>query len=246
MSASTQNNTPARAKDQPYKRGYVACMGCRARKVRCMLGNKPPCAKCLREHRECVFQTNRKSRKQREPPKWARAQGNPRALSAQNGHVENDRGPSEDISADVQGRDPSPDRSGVDQHAIESPRSNGSPLANRVMSTILARPSDALDVLFDAAQPENSPSGQSQETQWNSTNSSTVSESGLVEVSGLSQPSDEILDLWDKSRFVRQGWFTAQEAVTYLDLYVYSNLLCNAHLLTRAAFTSIWHRSRQF
>ncbi|KAL4864722.1 hypothetical protein BDV12DRAFT_205553 [Aspergillus spectabilis] len=33
------------------------------------------------------------------------------------------------------------------------------------------------------------------------------------------QPSEEVLDLWDKCRFVRQGWFTAQEAVTYLDLF---------------------------
>lgn len=34
----------------------------------------------------------------------------------------------------------------------------------------------------------------------------------------LSEPADAILDMWDKCRFVRQGWFTAQEAVTYIDL----------------------------
>jgi hypothetical protein len=34
----------------------------------------------------------------------------------------------------------------------------------------------------------------------------------------LSEPSEETLDLWDKSRFVRQGFFTGQEAVSYVDL----------------------------
>lgn len=34
----------------------------------------------------------------------------------------------------------------------------------------------------------------------------------------LSEPTDATLDMWDKCRFVRQGWFTSQEAVTYIDL----------------------------
>lgn len=34
----------------------------------------------------------------------------------------------------------------------------------------------------------------------------------------LSEPTDSTLDMWDKCRFVRQGWFTSQEAVTYVDL----------------------------
>lgn len=89
------------------------------------------------------------------------------------------------------------------------------------MSTILARPSDALDVLFDAARPgvDESPSSQARDRDKTQT---VVSASGLVSVSGLSHPSEDVLDLWDRCRFVRQGWFTAQEAVTYIDLYVCS------------------------
>lgn len=46
-----------------------------------------------------------------------------------------------------------------------------------------------------------------------------VSEFGQTIVSGLSRPSEEVLDLWwDNCNFVRDGWLTAQEAVTYLDL----------------------------
>jgi hypothetical protein len=99
-----------------------------------------------------------------------------------------------------------------------------SPLTDPVMSTIFTRPSDALDVLFDAArlgpaQRQSYAGGFPEEGAI--CVSSLVSESGLVAVSALSQPSEDVLDLWDKCRFVRQGWFTGQEAVTYLDLYVF-------------------------
>ncbi|OOQ82165.1 hypothetical protein PEBR_41877 [Penicillium brasilianum] len=46
-----------------------------------------------------------------------------------------------------------------------------------------------------------------------------ASEFGQTIVSRLSQPSEEVLDLWwDNCNFVRDGWLTAQEAVSYLDL----------------------------
>lgn len=34
----------------------------------------------------------------------------------------------------------------------------------------------------------------------------------------LSNPSQDILECWKPHRFVRQGWFSAREAVTYIDL----------------------------
>ncbi|EED20898.1 conserved hypothetical protein [Talaromyces stipitatus ATCC 10500] len=47
-----------------HKRVYQACEPCRERKVRCELGAvdqpcKPPCARCRRESRECVFAASR-------------------------------------------------------------------------------------------------------------------------------------------------------------------------------------------
>ena len=36
----------------------------------------------------------------------------------------------------------------------------------------------------------------------------------------LSQPEPSILRLWESFRFVRMGWLTAKEAVSYIDLYV--------------------------
>ena len=43
-----------------WRRSYKACLNCRARKVRCDLGSfdnphAPPCIRCKRERRECVF-----------------------------------------------------------------------------------------------------------------------------------------------------------------------------------------------
>ena len=47
-------------KKPPFKRNYLACLNCRTRKVKCDLGSvenphDPPCARCKRERKECVF-----------------------------------------------------------------------------------------------------------------------------------------------------------------------------------------------
>ncbi|KAL3487259.1 hypothetical protein BJX62DRAFT_246147 [Aspergillus germanicus] len=209
-SNNSANNTPS------YKRGYVACIGCRTRKVRCVLGSKPPCAKCQREHRECVFQRGERTGKRREAPKWARAQSQSQRDSKSNST-------------------PTPAREDERGDEARSEHSrHDSPLTDPVMSTIFTRPSDALDVLFDAARPgpaQGQPHAGGFPEEGAFGVSTLVSESGLVAVSALSQPSEDVLDLWDKCRFVRQGWFTGQEAVTYLDL-LYRYLTPLAPVLT--------------
>lgn len=209
--------------NRPFKRGYVACVGCRSRKVRCVLGNKPPCTKCVREHRECVFQNTRKPGKHREAPRWTEEHRRP---TTQAGQVNQDLTTRPAIADSV-----NLDDQRVHEAAFEisqpGPRNidnDGQFLSHRVMSSILARPSDALDVLFDAARSEHSPHREPgaprQKTGFQSVASQETSgsKSGQISVSELSRPSEEVLDLWDRCRFVRQGWFTAQEAVTYLDL----------------------------
>jgi len=47
-----------------FTRGYQACIGCRARKVKCDLGDPgnpddPPCRRCRREQKECEFENVR-------------------------------------------------------------------------------------------------------------------------------------------------------------------------------------------
>ncbi|KAE8142942.1 hypothetical protein BDV38DRAFT_293422 [Aspergillus pseudotamarii] len=206
-----------------YKRSYVACVSCRARKVRCLLGDEPPCAKCEREHRECVFEASGKVGKHRQAPRWSLVQGHaPESLHrtriqerpSDTGHRHEDRTPRV-ISTAASEPDP--------HHLPGSDGQDNPSLSGRVMSTILARPSDALDVLFDAARADVGESSSSHAMDQAGTirdkSPTVVSASGLVSVSGLSHPSEDVLDLWDRCRFVRQGWFTAQEAVTYIDLF---------------------------
>lgn len=41
----------------------------------------------------------------------------------------------------------------------------------------------------------------------------------MIPPSDLSKPSNAIIGVWSQHRFVRQGWFSAVEAVTYVDLF---------------------------
>lgn len=116
-----------------------------------------------------------------------------------------------------------------DQRLETSPASTNQSLSESLLSSVLTRPGNALDVLFDAAN--------AQPTQVAANKPDTAAQHGASEVADtspqvtysppqfqgstitrLSIPSNETLDLWDKSRFVRQGLVTAQEVVTYLDL----------------------------
>lgn len=75
----TQVDPKAASKIGPrgYKKAYKACITCRERKARCELGPdlQPPCHKCRRELRECVFSKERS---------WMRSRDqNPRESSKQ-------------------------------------------------------------------------------------------------------------------------------------------------------------------
>lgn len=204
---SENPETPLRGvrKHKSTKRGYAACTVCRARKVRCILGDKPPCEKCRREHRECIFQNTRHAGKHRQAPRWENPSNTTDNQTTLEPELLGTPEPNSTSTPRATPRGPL----GSNESA---PQDGNHSLTNLVMSSILTRPSDALDVLFDAARP-----GQSLPSQ-STSSSSSVTASGQVAVSGLSQPTDDVLDLWDKCRFIRQGWFTAQEAVTYLDL----------------------------
>ncbi|KAM5355129.1 hypothetical protein ACJ41O_001775 [Fusarium nematophilum] len=211
-----------------FKRSYVACVSCRARKSRCIIKEKPPCSKCEREHRECRFDHRPKAPKHREPPKWT--QGDAAAKTAEppgaqqrpleDDHPVNTSPQRIDIALDgFQG-----EVSGFSQ----SPNNTNQSLYDRVRSTIVTGTNDALDILSDAVGQQHSIAGStpSQPPQANNliqTDGPRVIPGGYnglgFTITVLSEPDDATLDLWDKCRFVRQGWFTAQEAVTYIDLF---------------------------
>ena len=96
-------------------------------------------------------------------------------------------------------------------------------LNNDVIRTIVSTSADAMGLLFKAAEQDDQETGQEQQE---SSMPMLVDQSPLSALTydtssptaHLSVPSREVLDLWNMHRFVRQGWFDAREAVTYIDL----------------------------
>jgi len=64
--APKESAVPRRANGE-FSRAYYACERCRQRKVKCLISGEPPCSKCARERRQCVFPRER-SLGQRLPP----------------------------------------------------------------------------------------------------------------------------------------------------------------------------------
>lgn len=246
-SPSVDRIDPAAQPVASFKRSYVACLPCRQRKVRCVLGSEPPCAKCRREHRECTFQSPRKSLRHREPPKWARlsiptASQDVETVTMQDGSGDSAPPSTERLASDESTLfHNSPAATAVSGSGLDGFQMGARPSpSDRVLTTVATRQNDVLEALYDAAQMTEAISRDTVQTLSGaqgvqdftgsqrlvgltpaSTHASTVGKADDVytPIFKLSQASEDVLDMWERCRFVRQGWFTAQEAVTYLDLY---------------------------
>jgi hypothetical protein len=84
------------------------------------------------------------------------------------------------------------------------------PLRDTIMRTTVSRNEDAMRLLAQSARP-NMEDASTTSPQW-------IQPWPMVEMA-LSQPEPSILRLWESFRFVRMGWLTATEAVSYIDLY---------------------------
>lgn len=233
---STMQSPDASNNTRAFKRSYVACVSCRVRKSRCIIKDKPPCAKCAREHRECQFDHKPRAPKHREAPKWTQQDGSSKeseALATQQQPLPmelHQAGTSpQNLDLSLGGYHGLQGEVSVPTGFTTSPNNTNHTLYDRVRSTIVTGTNDALDILSDAAGQQHSIAGSTPSQQQPQPANNTANGTGPKVVSGgynglgftitaLSEPDDACLDMWDKSRFVRQGWFTAQEAVTYLDL----------------------------
>ncbi|EMD00514.1 hypothetical protein BAUCODRAFT_144175 [Baudoinia panamericana UAMH 10762] len=107
--------------------------------------------------------------------------------------------------------------------ACAVPSDPSSSLHNDVVrTTLVTSSSDAVGLLFSAAvhpdssDPEDDGQPERHTRQQRSEDTSTQANSEL-HLPGHLQP--DTLLLWEKLRFVRQGWFTAPEAVSYLEFF---------------------------
>ena len=106
-----------------------------------------------------------------------------------------------------------------------SPRGDNG-LTDTVMRTIVSSGNDALNLLFRAAEQQNAESPEHQAPgplishvngEFSTPKTAFRMATGPVHLSKASPP---VLEVWAALRFTRMGWFAAEEAVTYVDLYV--------------------------
>lgn len=124
-------------------------------------------------------------------------------------------------------------------HAYQDRHRSNSSLASSMMRTVVASGNDALNILFEAATAHNqdetpptdasppldggSRSGTSnakERTTPRNFESPATFESvpRAIRPTEISEAAQETLNVWDACRFVKMGWFTAREAVTFIDL----------------------------
>jgi hypothetical protein len=108
-----------------------------------------------------------------------------------------------------------------------------------MMRTVVASGNDALNILFEAAtardQDDTPPSDESPPVEAGPRSGGSIakervtprnyqSPAGFESVPRAARPVDisnathDTLDVWNACRFVRMGWFTAREAITFVDL----------------------------
>ncbi|KAL5121458.1 hypothetical protein ACEQ8H_000530 [Pleosporales sp. CAS-2024a] len=239
-------NGPSKKRTHPddFKRAYKACINCRQRKAKCILGTgpdggelKPPCQRCKREMRECVFRSERSWVKRRRPGE-ARENEQDEPVAIQSHQPPSVHASPLHASYSAHGITPgqSPHVNGNQRPDTFSPAhlrrvsSTQPDLAHSVMRTVVSSGSDALNLLFEAANHRDAMDNQEQ----SGSQAYETPRSGATGFDGvpsspfhtfkaqpvqMSTPSPETLKVWTSCRFVQMGWFSAHEAVTYVDLF---------------------------
>ncbi|EFQ98514.1 hypothetical protein MGYG_01541 [Nannizzia gypsea CBS 118893] len=137
----------------------------------------------------------------------------------------------------------SPYRGGSsDRHHAGAQSSSSHGLHNSVMRTVVSSGNDALNILFQAAaqeqdnemmdvestdrQPSISKDGGAGDdshagmrTYDTPTSTTSYGGSPTSDPTHLSHVEPEVLAVWDQCRFVKMGWFSSREAVTYVDMF---------------------------
>ncbi|KAL4795886.1 hypothetical protein BDV19DRAFT_378603 [Aspergillus venezuelensis] len=187
--------------DYAFQRAYKACIPCRTRKVKCEIEPDPqrPCKRCRRMNLECRFSA-------KQP--WSRRQIDE---EDRNGTRTDDQGRSRGhgeapvfVAAGVADRESEKTPS----TAISAGLKEGGCISTTVLEKQVASGNDALDILFDAAAQTHTDT----HTRVRQTTTETVSPFDV-------RSENNVLKIWEGCRFVKMGWFTAEEALLYTDWF---------------------------
>lgn len=95
-------------------------------------------------------------------------------------------------------------------------------LGDTVMRTVVSSGNDALKLLFQAAQQRDSESSNHATSGFHNPSQSAMEFATPLTAASSHfqsfQASSAVLKVWDAFRFVKMGWFSAEEAVCYMDL----------------------------
>ncbi|KAL4803611.1 hypothetical protein BDV18DRAFT_36713 [Aspergillus unguis] len=205
-----------------FQRAYKACIPCRRRKVKCDVESESepnphgPCLRCRKMSLDCRFSAKRP---------WSRSSAKNASVQENGGEV----GSESSINARSEGRDWGGSSVGVpggglarpDGGAVAGRDHEKSPLASieeygGISTTVLqkqvASGNDALDILFDAAAQVGSNPTSSADTRQTLTTVKTTSSFDV-------RSEENVLRIWEGCRFVKMGWFSAEEAVLYMDWF---------------------------
>ena len=117
---------------------------------------------------------------------------------------------------------PAPDHNTRRPSAIGFSPQSVSDLGRDVLQTAVTSSRDAMGLLFKAAAEE--PDGfhdtdvEGERPRSNTTSPAGTSPDGELRLCLPSEVSPELVDIWTKHRFVRQGWFSPYEAIAYIEL----------------------------
>jgi Fungal Zn(2)-Cys(6) binuclear cluster domain len=209
-----------RPNNKEFQRAYKACIPCRKRKARCDVGTEstPPCARCRREHRECIFS----------------AQRNYNPVKRQGIEIERQQ---RAINRSARGWDPvgtvhrrNEDSVADDQEARSSVTPPKADLTDSVIRHVVSSGNDALNILFEAvahqkdlAELERGPITATTAPGPSFDAAPSILSLGAAATASrvvkLSPAGREVLKLWSRCRFVVNCWLSAEEAVTLIDFF---------------------------
>jgi len=198
--------TSSSATTEKHRRAYKACVACRQRKAKCDLGEsgQPPCYKCHREQRDCIFEADRQWRAKRQKVNQA---------DQESGYT--------NANHDAPSEQPIQTPPTAMHETVNSVNiSHEDATETSMIRAVVSNGTEALDLLLQGVSHARAKdNGQASQTSPTSTSHhSTLIYTRDSPHSTQQSAISAVLKIWQSSKFVRTGWCTAENALLYMDL----------------------------